>query len=257
MNRAGERWAHWGMALDETRIDQLRRILERLHAGEPGERLRQEARAFLASVPQDETVIVQDVLIDAGLTPHELRPPAGLGGDGSESPEALALRLPPSHALTLLMADHERLGGLLSDLEHFNRRLQTLASDSPPEAGVLADLVERFGAFEPHFRCEELALYPALDGADLPDDGLERLVREHQEVREALDQLAELARQIADGQLDRARARVDHVVSLLGPLLRDHIHFENTVLYPLAARTIRSGTWHAIRRSRGPLSRPR
>ncbi|MBK6657652.1 MAG: hemerythrin domain-containing protein [Proteobacteria bacterium] len=114
-----------------------------------------------------------------------------------------------SEALTPLAREHH--GALV-----LARRLQRA---SPDDAGLLADLRVAWSTLlEPHFRCEEQGLLPALRAAG-ELQLVERTLAEHQQLRSLMED-------IEAG--DRAAQR------RFGELLHEHVRFEDRQLFERA-----------------------
>lgn len=135
----------------------------------------------------------------------------------------------PTHVLT---REHETILEAIDLLEEATHRLDA-GVEVPPE--VLSTLVEFLAAFADglHHAKEEEMLFPALGKAGLPPHGgpVAVMLAEHERGRGLLGSMRSAA---ADGASD---SFVDAGLAYAA-LLREHIHKENEVLFPMAERAL-------------------
>jgi len=142
--------------------------------------------------------------------------------------------LPDGHLIVTLVREHQQL------LEWLDR-LDVLIEDYRDAAGTpeartihaeIRTLAENLVGAEPHHEKEEHVLFPALEarGVAMP---LRVMRREHDELRRWKKRLLAAAHEAHPD----TEAIAEPVGTLAG-LLRDHIHKENEVLYPMALSVI-------------------
>jgi hemerythrin-like domain-containing protein len=161
-----------------------------------------------------------------------------------EGPSAeLRARLPHDHVLAELMDEHLQLLSQLARLEELARGPGGAAS--PPFAEMEA-IARRLEGAEPHHQREEQVLFPALTERGLA--GPPRMMEhEHVELRARKHRVRELAAQAAAGD-PAAPASLRREALGLVAMLREHIHKEDEILYPMAFETIEASAWADMRR---------
>jgi DUF438 domain-containing protein len=142
--------------------------------------------------------------------------------------------LPETHLIATLVREHLLL------LEWLDR-LDVLMEDYRDAAGTqeartihaeIRALAERLAGAEPHHEKEERVLFPALEarGVAMPP---RMMRREHDELRRWKKRLLAAAHETHPDT-----EAIAEPVGTLAALLRDHIHKENEVLYPMALSVI-------------------
>jgi hypothetical protein len=165
----------------------------------------------------------------------------------SRARPALRERLSADHVLAVLMDEHQRL---LARLERLEEILRTDASAPEPRRTLLEELREIAAALlaaEPHHRREEEVLFPALRerGIDGPPAVM---LAEHATLRERKQRLHCEVQQALAGE-GPSWSPVVRAGLALSSLLREHIHKEDEVLYPLAHRVIADAAqWAEMKR---------
>lgn len=152
--------------------------------------------------------------------------------------------LSDDHLVARLVREHQQLLDWLD-------RLDVLIEDYRDAAGTpeartihaeIRALAESLAASEPHHEREEKVLFPALEarGVALPP---RMMRREHDELRRWKKRLLSAARQEHPDT-----EAIAEPVGTLAALLRDHIHKENEVLYPMALSVIADASaWEQMR----------
>ncbi|HKJ76061.1 MAG TPA: hemerythrin domain-containing protein [Gammaproteobacteria bacterium] len=116
-----------------------------------------------------------------------------------------------------LSQDHHQA---LVEAKHLRAAGETAGTDA-----AAARLLERWAEMEEHFREEERLLLPVLGrytGSDCPE--IAETLRQHVEIRGVVDAISERL----DGGLTPPAADLHR----LGALLRDHVRYEERVLFP-------------------------
>ena len=116
-----------------------------------------------------------------------------------------------------LSHDHHRA---LVEAKHLRAAGEQASAES-----TAARLLERWAEMEQHFREEELLLLPVLGrytGSDCPE--IAETLRQHVEIRGAVDAISE--------RLDGGLTPPPTDLHRLGELLRDHVRYEERVLFP-------------------------
>ncbi len=133
----------------------------------------------------------------------------------------------PDEVAEYLSADHRRLDAIVLEVRH-------AAADAPADAAaVFSRFAEGLGR---HMRAEEEVLFPAFEEATGMVAGPTRVMRsEHAEMRRLLSEVSS-----ALGAGDGAAAF--RTLQALEGLLAEHNMKEETVLYPMADRSLRNAS---------------
>lgn len=155
-------------------------------------------------------------------------------------------------SIEALMREHRVIERVLGVLERYAARLEEGELLPRRDLGAIVDVLRDY-ADGLHHAKEERVLFPAMVAAGLSgDDGpLAFMLEQHEEGRRLVGDLAELAREEAWSEADRARtARVarDYVF-----MLRAHIRDEDDVVYPLAQSRVRPAAWDDVERATADL----
>jgi DUF438 domain-containing protein len=160
---------------------------------------------------------------------------AALGEEARRMKEGLK----PEHVIHRMIQEHEALLELLDRLEVTNRAIQ--ARDAfvagRPEFEELARIAQTLLHAEQHHQVEEDVLFPEMEKRGLVRPT--RIMRmEHEEFQERKEELESLAESAGEGDFEGFKSSLDGVVRVLTLALRNHIHEEGSILYPMALQAI-------------------
>lgn len=151
--------------------------------------------------------------------------------------------LPARHLLRDLVQEHAQLLAFLDQLDDLIEEYRDEAGT--PRAAAVAATIRRLAGnligAEPHHQREEELLFPEIErrGVAVPPRVMRR---EHDELRSWKHKLLAAASKPAPDTEEIAEA-----AGSLAGLLRDHIHKENEVLYPMALALIREAdSWNRL-----------
>jgi DUF438 domain-containing protein len=222
------------------KVEQLTTILKRLNEGEDPARVREEARAFLATIDPADLSIAEQQLLEAGLSKEDLR---GLCSVHMEllsgQPAGVKNALPPGHVVHTLVSEHEMILAFLDELTAVNEAIQVMAKydGEREEFGKLHHIAEHLVEAEAHHQREEEVLFPELERRGVT--GPPQIMRlEHQELRARKKALKALAEGVAQMDFGEFKGRLDDAAGYIVPTLRDHIFKEDHILYPTALKVI-------------------
>lgn len=140
-------------------------------------------------------------------------------------------------AMQTLREEHEDIRAMLSV---FDRLRSFLALGRHIDVDDLAQMLDFFDIFveKSHHAKEEEVLFPLLEAAGFLHEGgpLEVIYYDHAEARVHLQHMREAVARLRSGH--GARRAFTHHARAYVRALRDHIHKENTVLFPLAAQVL-------------------
>ncbi len=226
--------------MNKDKFNQLANILEKLNNGENSEKVKFEARDFLATISPTDLSIAEQRLIDNGLEPSALRHLCSahmsmLEGSLGSIKESLA----PKHVIRAMITEHDILLKLLNELEKINK---VVTDDKGVVISLeiinkLNDLAKNLIGAEPHHQREENILFPALEAAGV--SGPPRIMKmEHVELRELKKRLLGLSEIGSDLSVEDFKKELQIIAESLIFKLRDHIFKENNILYPTALKVI-------------------
>ncbi len=163
--------------------------------------------------------------------------------------QRLIASLKPGHVVHTLVKEHERILNFLDALEETNAAIQKMAAydRARPEFKKLRRVAEHLVGAEPHHRREEEVLFPQLEMRGFR--GPPQVMRmEHDELRKWKKEIMALAAKPGETGFGEFKARLNNAVQAVVLMLRDHIHKENNILYPMALQAISDEkTWGAMR----------
>ncbi len=228
--------------MNEDKTQKLAKILEKLNNGEDSEKVKSEAKDFLATVSPLELSIAEQTLIENGLEPSALRHLCSahmnmLEGNLGATKDKLAL----NHVIQTMIIEHDALLNFLTELEEINKAVQADkdAVISLEIINKLNSLAKKFLGAEPHHQREEQVLFPALEAVGV--SGPPRIMKmEHVELRELKRRLRELSEVGPDLSVQEFKEELQLIAENLVFKLRDHIFKENNILYPTALKVITS-----------------
>ncbi len=138
--------------------------------------------------------------------------------------------------LAELVAEHRVLARVVRTLEHWALSANRLRLDDRTELMRFTDFFRGF-ADDHHHDKEELVLFEAMIERGVPrEEGpLGMMFREHEQSRESMRLLVDLARQ-AHPWTDEDRQMLSEVAVTYSQLLRVHMQKEDEILYPMVLR---------------------
>ncbi len=154
--------------------------------------------------------------------------------------------LASDHLIAVLVGEH---GALLEQLDRLDDLIEDYRDaagtpDSKVIAAEIRSIAETLYDSERHHEREEQVLFPALEarGVAMPP---RMMRREHDELRRWKKRLLSAAREPHPDT-----EAIAETVGTLAALLRDHIHKENEVLYPMALSVISDAAeWERMKRA--------
>lgn len=226
--------------MENSRIENLAHILERLNRGGVSEELRGEALELVKGIDPIELSIAEQKLIEKGMNPQNLRHLCDIHMEVLKGElDKVKAAIEPDHVIDTLIAEHERILGFLTQLEKLNSRIQKAESfeESGELISKLAALAENILDAENHHRREENVLFPEMEKRGIT--GPTRIMRmEHDNLRIRKRKLRETALNAGEMEFSRFKETVDAAAKYIIFNLRDHIYKENHILYPTALDAI-------------------
>jgi hypothetical protein len=233
------------------KVETLVEILRRLNRGENPEKVRQEARDFIAEVGPEELSRAEQQLLEEGLESSELAELCEIHmevlGDHIQDMKA---EVPPGHVIHTLVSEHDEILDFLSELDEINDRVQGMERYEPEESDLfhrLHHIAEHLVETEAHHEREEEVLFPEMEQRGIT--GPPRVMRqEHVQLRGQKADLLELSESVEEMDFAEFQRRLNLTVFFIVPVLCDHIFKENNILYPAALEVIEDEeVWERMR----------
>lgn len=227
--------------MNEKRIENLTKVLQRLNTEGVTEESRKEALSIVANIDPIELSIAEQRLIEQGMNPQDLRHLCDIHMEVlSDELVKLKKRIEPGHMLETLIVEHDKIKDFLTELEALNFKVQKLTSfDEDPELfDQMVKLANNILDAEKHHKREEDVLFPELEKRNIT--GPTRIMRmEHDDLRAKKKLLKETAQNASTLGFTDCKAKLDEVSKYIVFQLRDHIYKENYILYPTAVDAIK------------------
>jgi hypothetical protein len=161
----------------------------------------------------------------------------------------LRSRLPDHHILRKVMAEHEMQRCFLADLEDVAIQIQQAPQLTPSSSEFmrLSHIIEHLNSLEEHQARENDVLFP-----ELRERGWKSLFAQiesqHVYIQMSIDDLIKLTMAFDKMPLSSFKTRLLASVRYLCPLLRDHLSYEDRVLFPLAVAMVENeSVWEHLR----------
>lgn len=221
----------------ETRKEVLKRIIRRLHQGEPPERLKEEFRELLSKTRPDEIARMEQELIEEGIPREEIRRLCDLHLEVfREAVEGAKVEVPEWHPLHILMEEHKRM------LELAGRLAEAAAR---ADLGVVREVADHFREYERHMEREENILFPLLERHGVTEPPT-IMWTEHNDFREMRKRLLSLLEGLGKDFKSRA-PELERLSRSIYEHLSSHYFKENNILFPTALRLLSPEEWRAAR----------
>tara|TARA_B100000959_G_C14852619_1_gene570757 strand:+ start:311 stop:877 length:567 start_codon:yes stop_codon:yes gene_type:complete len=163
-----------------------------------------------------------------------------------ENSQNLIENLEDTHVIKTMFIEHQHILSVLDRLEVIGKQLLGKKKSIYIDSLIEADhLIDRIISIEPHHAREELALFPAIESKGIM--GPSHCMREeHNIMREMKHNLKKDLTNINSSSREETTKISMNILKLCN-ILKDHIHKENTILYPLALELISEVEWRKIK----------
>jgi len=220
--------------ISNQRKDALRKIVERLHAGESAEALKEEFKGVLGEITPLEISQVEAELVSEGTTREELMSLCDVHMAMFKESLSAEPDVPDWHPIHILYVEHR---GMLQAAE----RMWKIAREERGQDDELKDLAEKFANTEVHYQREENVLFPYLEKHGITEPPA-IMWMEHDHIRAERKALISLVESGTRGKLLETKARG------LYDLFSSHFQKEGKILFPSALDVITEVEWKRIRR---------
>jgi len=221
---------------------ELTRLLRRISRGEDPTILRKEATRLISDVCPQDIAAAEQNLIESGLSAQlvqQLSSAFMLMGILEENSTSIKARLPYSHILRKVMAEHEITRCYLADLEAVVKEIDVMENftDVCSQFRRLAHITEHLNAMEEHIEREEDIIFPFLK-----KHGWKTLCRtaenDHIYIRVAVDDLIKLIVTFRQQKTSRFKVKLKSISRYLLKRMRENLFQEDNILYPIALEIV-------------------
>lgn len=221
--------------------DELTRLLRRISLGEDPTILRKEATRLISDVCPQDIAAAEQNLIESGLSAQlvqQLSSAFMLMGILEDNSTSIKAKLPYSHILRKVMAEHEISRCYLADLEGVVKEIDEMehVTDVCSEFRRLAHITEHLNAMEEHIEREEDIIFPFLR-----KHGWKTLCRtaqnDHIYIRVAVDDLIKLIATFKQTDA-RFKVKLKSITRYLLKRMRENLFQEDNILYPIALEIV-------------------
>jgi len=220
--------------LSNERKDALRKILDRLRAGESPEALKEEFKELLGEVTPLEISQIEAELVKEGTPREELMSLCDVHMAMFKESLSKEPDVPDWHPIHILYEEHR---GMLQAAE----RIWKIARDGANQDDELQLLAGKLADTEVHYQREENVLFPYLEKHGITEPPA-IMWMEHDRIRAERKALISLIESGTRGKLLETKARGLH------ELFAAHFQKEGKILFPSAIEVITDAEWKRIRK---------
>ncbi|MBM4102451.1 MAG: DUF438 domain-containing protein [Planctomycetes bacterium] len=222
--------------------EELEGLLLRINDGKPTADIRKQANHLISAITPRDIAQVEDRLIQSGLSAQRVQQLSAafiLMGLMEGSKSNLRERLTERHVLKKVLAEHDMLRCFISDLEDVTLRIvqSDFLNDTSGEIRRLSHITEHIYAMEEHIDRENDVIFPALRS-----HGWDSLCRsaesDHVYIRSAIEELVKLVGSFGEVSFGVFKCKLLSIVKTLCPVLKEHLFYEDHILYPVAVTMI-------------------
>lgn len=227
--------------------EELEGLLLKINDGKPTADLRKQANRLIASITPQDIAVVEERLMKSGLSSRRVQQLSAafiLMGLMDNNKTNLRDRLNEHHVLKKVLAEHDMLQCFISDLEDVVLKIGQAAylNDTSGEIRRLGHIAEHVAAMEEHIDRENDVIFPALRSQGW--DSLCRSVEnDHIHIRAGIKELVGLVDSFGEIAFGIFKGRLMSVVKTLCPILKEHLFYEDHILYPVAVAMIDNQTF--------------
>lgn len=234
--------------------EELKRILKRLHEAKPEEleTVKQEAAGYFKNTDPKELAFAEQELIQEGTTRQEMKRLCDVHLEVMKehlAKNARALKLPPSHPISICKDEHVIIKRNLKKLKNTLEKLKKAASfdKAKRQIDTLKELSHFFLETEKHHQREEEAIFPRLEAHGVVEPP-QIFKEDHVEFMAKKKELKEIVMNVNQAGFNEFLKRVSPIIEFLTKNLEEHIYKEDNILYPMAYETLDKEEWKDVRK---------
>lgn len=237
--------------MDNTKIQSLTEILQKLNKNGITESLRKEALEIVSNINPIELSIAEQNLIEKGMKPEDLRHLCDIHMEILRGElDKIKTKIEPGHVVHTFITEHDKILRFLTELEEINSKIQKLESydGGTQEFEDLKTVVDNILDAESHHQREEQVLFSEMEEREIT--GPTRIMRmEHDDLRAKKKYLKQAAEEASKLNFNELKESIDDTAKYIIFNLRDHIFKENYILYPTAIEAIKEKEiWNDMKR---------
>lgn len=220
------------------RKKQLKELIQRLHAGESVEDVKEEFSKILSSVTPYEIARIEEELIKEGVPREKIQKLCEVHLAVFKESLGKDITLPEGHPIYILMEEHK---AMLEHAEKLKTAVPRVESEGNRILDKIHERVNHLRESESHYIREENVLFPYLEkhGVTQPPS---IMWTEHDNIREIKKRL------YTEAEKNEINAEQFEKMSiLLYETLTSHFFKENNILFPTALNVIDEDEWREIR----------
>jgi len=213
-------------------------ILKRINLGEDPRLLRNEAIQLSKNVNREDIAAAEQTLIAEGYSSQMVQRLSArftlMALQKSKEGNSTG-KLPDDHILRKIKVEHDLIGCYMTDLNKVVKTIQNLhcLTDVSSEFRNLAHILGHLSVVKEHIDREEDVIFPYLrksGWAKLCQSAL----NEHGKIRIDIDNLLALMTSFNEIGFDDFRGWLITIVHRFSPMIREHLSYENELLYPIS-----------------------
>jgi len=227
-------------------------IFKRINLGEDPRLLRNEAIQLSKNVNREDIAGAEQTLIDEGYSGRVVQRLSAtftlMSLQKSKYGNSTG-NLPDDHILRKIKVEHDLIGCYLTDLNKVSKTIWNLhcLTDVSSEFRNLGHILGHLSLIKEHIDREEDIIFPYLrksGWAKLCQSAL----NEHGKIRIDIDNLLALMTSFNEIGLYNFKGWLITIVQRLSPIMREHISYENELLYPISLVAIDDAkVWERIK----------
>ncbi len=225
----------------------LKKIIERLHAGEDPEEVKREFREVLGDASAMDISMAEEELIQEGMPREQIHKLCDVHlAVFRESIEKQGDIAPPGHPIHILMHEHSAMLDMAEELSKIASSIKEAAREpTEAEAKRIKELIDQFKDAEKHYLREENALFPQLEKHGITQPPA-IMWMEHDQIRGVKKQLFSSILE-GNGVVHVDVKKLANMALALREFLSNHFYKENTILFPAAMRVVTEEEWDVVR----------
>ncbi len=233
----------------EYKKELLKKMIKRLHRGEPPEKLKEEFRQILTNVSPLEIPLIEQELVKDGLRPIDIAKLCDLHvllfREAVNQQDRRLYDLPDGHPLKVLLQENEAILKDAEMLSLYSNSLVKVKDDPNAFKNILntlkdiASKIRNIG--RTHYNREEIIIFPYIERRGL-NAVASVLWRKHDEIRA---KIAKLTRLLAADEPDPEQ--IKEMAVDVANALTDMVFRENNILYPTLYALLSDGEWLAVK----------
>jgi PAS domain S-box-containing protein len=229
----------------ESRKEQLKTLIKRLHSGESPDNVKQEFKTILGTVDPEEISRIEEELIKEGMPREKIQSLCEVHLAVFKESLDQDMSLPEGHPLHILMEEHKMMTRFADEVRDLAKNLRE-PGPSEKEGETLKSIVHHLKESESHYVREENVLFPFLE-----DHGITQppaiMWMEHDTIRRMKKEVFQLVDTREDMDFAEFQKALVEATTVLAETLSNHFYKENKILFPTALQVLSEDEWTEIR----------